>query len=153
MIQLQALLSQLGIKLLTNSQRFLNLNIAILTNIKGIIMKKLIFWIALCAGFMLSGWSAMGQCNSELYVNKSMKSLESGFQYSKSYRIDGRGGNWRKVEYTCVISKDTNYQIRITGKDGAAQGLIGTLYDSKRNELVSSFYNNKFLDTWIINEK
>jgi len=111
-------------------------------------MKKLIFWIALCAGFMLSGWSAMGQCNSELYVNKSMKSLESGFQYSKSYRIDGRGGNRRKVEYTCVFSKDTNYQIRITGKDGAAQGLIGTLYDSKRNELVSSFYNNKFLDGW-----
>ncbi len=111
-------------------------------------MKRLIFWIALLFGTLFSTWSVMGQCNSELYVNKSMKSLESGFQYSKSYRIDGRGGNRRKVEYTCVFSKDTNYQIRITGKDGAAQGLIGTLYDSKRNELVSSFYNNKFLEGW-----
>ncbi|MBX2840569.1 MAG: hypothetical protein KTR26_02265 [Flammeovirgaceae bacterium] len=110
-------------------------------------MKKVIIaGIVLITSFFLN--SAFAQCNSELYVNKSMKSLESGFQFSKSYRIDGRGGTRKKVEYTCVFSKDTNYQIRISGKDGSAQGLIGTLYDSKRNKMVSSFYNNKFLEGW-----
>jgi hypothetical protein len=88
------------------------------------------------------------QCNSELYVNKSMKALESGFQFSKSYRIDGRGGTRKKIEYTCVFSKDTNYQIKVSCKDGGAQGVIGTLFDSKRNEMVSTYYNNKFLEGW-----
>jgi hypothetical protein len=46
------------------------------------------------------------------------------------------------------LSKDTNYQIAISGKDGNAQGLIGTLFDSKRNKIVTSFYNNKFLPGW-----
>ncbi len=92
--------------------------------------------------------NASAQCNAELYVNKSMRALESGFQFSKSYRIDGRGGTRKKIEYTCVFSKDTNYQIRIFGKDGNAQGVIGTLYDSKRNLMVSNLYNNKFLDGW-----
>jgi hypothetical protein len=110
-------------------------------------MKKLnIIGIALF--LVLAAFQAQAQCNSELYVNKSMKSLETGFQFSKSYRIDGRAGTRKKIEYTCVFSKDTNYQIRISGKDGGANGIIGTLYDSKRNEMVSSFYNNKFLDGW-----
>jgi len=111
-------------------------------------MMKRIFLLCMGALLMLGFQSAMAQCNAELYVNKSMKALESGFQFSKSYRIDGRGGSRKKIEYTCVFSKDTNYQIRIFGKDGNAQGVIGTLYDSKRNQMVSSYFNNKFLDGW-----
>lgn len=91
---------------------------------------------------------AKAQCNAELYVNKSMKALANGYQFSKSYRIDGRGGSRRKIEYTCVFAKDTSYQITITGKDGGAKGLIGTLYDSRRKKIVSSYYNNKFLQSW-----
>ena len=89
-----------------------------------------------------------GQCNTELYINKSIKSLRPGFQFSKSFRIDGKGGIRRRVQYTAVFSKDTNYMIKISGKDGAANGIIGTLSDSRNNKLVSSFYNNKFLDGW-----
>ncbi len=93
----------------------------------------------------LTTYTSQAQCNSELYINRSMRQLASGFQFSKSYRIDGRQGSLKKVEYTCVFSKETNYQIRISGQDGKAHGIIGTLYDSKRNKLASSYYNNKFL--------
>jgi len=110
-------------------------------------MKKLVFILSLFSFALLANQS-FAQCNAELYVNRSMKELAPGFQFSKSYRIDGRKGTKKKVEYTCVFSKDTNYQINIVGKDGAAHGLIGTLYDSKRNKLVSSYYNSKFLPGW-----
>ena len=94
---------------------------------------------------MLMVQTAQAQCNTELYVNRSMRQLATGFQFSKSYRIDGRGGSLKKIEYTCVFSKETNYQIRISGQDRNAHGIIGTLYDSRRKKLASSYYNNKFL--------
>jgi hypothetical protein len=96
--------------------------------------------------FLIDG--AEAQCNSELYVNKSMKNLTPGFSFYKSYRIDGRRGTRRKIEYTCVFSKGSNYQLQISGKDGNADGIIGTLYDSRRNQIVTSLYNNKFLSNW-----
>ena len=92
--------------------------------------------------------SSFGQCNAELYVNKSMRTLDTGYQFSKSYRIDGRNGTRRKIQYTCVFSKDTNYQIQVSGKDGGAHGIIATLYNSRRNKLASTYYNNKFLTGW-----
>ena len=64
----------------------------------------------------------------------------------KSYRIDGKNGARKKIEYTCVLSKDTNYQLQVQSKDGAAVGIIGTLYDSKRNRKASTYYNNKFYE-------
>lgn len=113
-------------------------------------MKKLFgfFCVALFTFLLATTTDVQAQCNAELYVTKSMKSLSPGFQFSKSYRIDGRNGSRRKIEYTCVFAKDTSYQITITGQDGEADGLISTLYDAKRNKIISSYYNSKFLDTW-----
>ena len=96
--------------------------------------------------FAFASESTYAQCNAELYNNKCLKNLESGFTFVKSYRIDGKGGARKKIEYTCVLSKDTNYQLQVQGKDGAAQGLIGTLYDSKRNRKATTYYNNKFFE-------
>lgn len=108
-------------------------------------MKKFLFIASALLLTVVFVNQSSAQCNAELYINKSMKSLSPGFQFLKSYRIDGRGGTRKKIEYTCVLSKDTNYQINITGKDGGSNGLIATLYDAKRNRLISSYYNNKFL--------
>ncbi len=110
-------------------------------------MKKVLITL-LFSGFVFSAHLASAQCNAEFYVNRSMKALSPGYQFSKSYRIDGRGGTRKKIEYTCVFSKDTNYQVQITGKDGEAFGLIATLYDSRRNKLISSYHNNKFFNYW-----
>ncbi len=110
-------------------------------------MKKILVILSLVL-FAAMGTEAQAQCNSELYVNKSMMQLAPGFSFYKSYRIDGRNGTRKKVEYTCVFSKDSNYQLQITGKDGAAQGIIGTLYDSRRNKIITSYYNDKFMPAW-----
>ena len=91
---------------------------------------------------------ASAQCNAELYNNKALRELPAGFTFVKSYRVDGRGGTRKKIEYTCVFSKDTDYRIVIQGKDGGAKGLIATLYDSRRNRLATNFSNNEFYEGW-----
>ena len=103
----------------------------------------------ICASlFLLFSPESKAQCNVELYITKSMRDLSPGFQFLKSFRIDGNRGH-RKIEYTCVLAKHTKYQFRIKAKDGSTHGIIGTLYDSKRNRIVTNFYQNKFLPGWI----
>lgn len=113
-------------------------------------MKNALFLgFALAVAFLaFGGQKAQAQCNAELYNNRCLRALPPEFTFVKSYRIDGRGGTRRKIEYTCVFSKDTNYMIYISGKDGSAQGIISTLYDSRRNKLVSSYINGKFIEQW-----
>jgi hypothetical protein len=103
--------------------------------------------LAFTAALLLSG-AAFAQCDSEQYSQKSLKALTPGFTFVKSYKIDGKNGVRKNIEYTCVFSKDTNYMIRIQGKDGGANGIVATLYDQQRNELTTSFVSNKFYPGW-----
>ncbi|MEM1136061.1 MAG: hypothetical protein AAGI07_09490 [Bacteroidota bacterium] len=99
----------------------------------------ILFFLAM--GF---SFSVQGQCNSDLYSEKSMKNISPGFLYEKSYRVDGKGGRTKKVEYTCILSKDTNYSFTMNSKDGGSNGLVFSLFDQQRNKVVSNFVNNKF---------
>jgi hypothetical protein len=111
-------------------------------------MKNFMFILLAFVMVSFSGTESKAQCNSELYNNIALKMLQPGFTFVKSYRIDGKGGVRRKIEYTCVFSKDTNYMIRMSGKDGGPKGLVATLYDSKRSQLASSYVNQKFFPGW-----
>jgi hypothetical protein len=108
-------------------------------------MKKLLLTFALVFSCI---FVANAQCDAEVYSAKSLKALATGFTFVKSYKVDGKNGIRKQIEYTCVFSKDTNYMIRMSGKDGGAQGMIVTLYDSQRNELATSHVNNKFFPGW-----
>ena len=91
---------------------------------------------------------AQAQCNAELYNNMALKMLQPGFTFVKNYRIDGKNGERKKIEYTCVFSKDTNYMIRIAGKDGGPKGIVATLFDSKRQQMATSYVSNRFYEGW-----
>ncbi len=101
----------------------------------------------LLAVFVGISTQASAQCNAELFISKALQNLAPGFTFVKSYRIDGRNGTRPKIEYTCVFSKDTNYTLTIFSKEGGSQGIIATLYDSRRNQMVSNFSDNKFYQT------
>ncbi len=105
-------------------------------------MKKIIFLIL----FMIAAMATLSkaQCNADLYTEQSMKSIRSGFMYEKSYRVDGRGGRKDRVEYTCILSKDTNYSFIMNSKDGGSNGMIFSLFDAKRNQVATNYVNNKF---------
>lgn len=111
-------------------------------------MKHLL--ILFCAFFLatFAATDANAQCNTDLYNNLALKKLAPGYTFVKSYRIDGKDGERRRIEYTCVFSKGTDYMIRMAGKDGGPNGLIATLYDSRRSQLSTSYLNNRFFDGW-----
>ena len=111
-------------------------------------MKNILSAILVLLLFAFASSTASAQCDSDLYSQKSLKALPPGFTFVKSYKIDGKNGVRKNIEYTCVFSKDTNYVIRMNGKDGGPNGMIATLYDSQRNELATSHFNNKFFPGW-----
>lgn len=108
-------------------------------------MKKSFFTLAIFGllVFMSLDQANAQSCNTELYITKAMQDLSPGFTFVKSYRIDGRGGRRQKIEYTCVFSKDTDYDIRIQSQAGAATGIIATLYDSRRNQIATNYQSGK----------
>jgi hypothetical protein len=112
-------------------------------------MKKFFVFLAfIFAAFTFGKSEVYAQCNAELFNNMALKLLPPGYTFVKSYRIDGKNGERKKIEYTCVFSKDTDYIIKMAGKDGGPNGLIATLFDSKRSQLATSYFNNRFYDGW-----
>ncbi|MDW7692393.1 hypothetical protein R9C00_13345 [Flammeovirgaceae bacterium SG7u.111] len=108
-------------------------------------MKSILFIVFQLFAVSIVG-SAFAQCNADLYSEKSMKNISSGFLYEKSYRVDGKSGRKRTIEYSCILSKDTNYSFTMSTKDGGANGLVFSLLDGERNTVATNYYNNKFFE-------
>ncbi|HEU5289126.1 MAG TPA: hypothetical protein VFU05_00700 [Cyclobacteriaceae bacterium] len=85
------------------------------------------------------------QCNAEELNSQCVPQLANGFNYIKSYKIDGIGGTKAKIEYSYVFCKDTQYMINICTPEKNTNGIIVSLYDSKRNKVASSKVDNKFI--------
>ena len=106
-------------------------------------MKKLVFFVL--SVFLLSASDVTGQCNSENLSNQCIPQLAGGFNFLKSYKIDGGGGAKEKVEYSHVFTKGTQYYINICAPAKPTDGIIVSLYDSNRNKVASSKFNGQYL--------
>lgn len=106
-------------------------------------MKKLILFVATI--FLLNASDAVGQCNSENLSSQCIPKLAAGFNFLKSYKIDGDGGNKDKVEYSYVFLKGTSYMINICAPSQPTDGIVVSLFDSNRNKVISSKLNDQFI--------
>jgi hypothetical protein len=91
--------------------------------------------------------SLLAQCDSDAYNDLCISEVQSkGYTFVKSYKVDGAGGTKPKIEYSYVFSKDTEYLFSINGKDGEANGIVLTIYDSNRKLITTNYdkANNKF---------
>jgi hypothetical protein len=80
----------------------------------------------------------IGQCDSDHFSNACIPKLAEGFNFLKSYKIDGEGKH--KIEYSYVFTKGTQYMINLcTG----GTGLIVSLFDSARNKVATSKVNGE----------
>lgn len=108
-------------------------------------MKKLTY---LCvASIFLTMFSLVSnaQCNADGYSNECVPKLSGGFNFLKSYKIDGVGGSKNKVEYSYVFTKGTQYMINICSEGTNTDGIVVSLYDSKRQKVGSSEYQGQKL--------
>ena len=108
-------------------------------------MKKAIYSIFVVGLFFLFSGQANGQCNPEQYTDACIPKLASGFNFLKSYKIDGQGGAKTKVEYSYVFTKGTQYMINVCATGSNTDGIVVSLYDSNRNQVATSKVNGQYI--------
>jgi hypothetical protein len=106
-----------------------------------------------CLFFILSilSFNTLAQgfekCDIEAYKANALSYLPKGFTLSKSYNVDSR--ICRKInEGILTLHKNVDYVIRLATKDGGFYGMIVTLYNAKREELMTSIVDNKQFNGW-----
>ena len=104
----------------------------------------------LTAFFVVIAFSfAEAQCDPGKSVNDCIPKLSQGFNFLKSYNVDGQGGAKDKVEYSYVFTKGTQYMLNICAPDGKTGGIVVSLYDSKRNMVGTSKLNGQQLSAFV----
>ncbi|MDH4089521.1 MAG: hypothetical protein OEV74_02020 [Cyclobacteriaceae bacterium] len=92
----------------------------------------------------ISTLEVTGQCNSEIFSNECIPKLASGFNFLKTYKVEKGGKDY--VEYSYVFTKGTQYMINICAAN-QPDGIVVSLYDSKRNKVASSKVEGQFIAT------
>ena len=90
--------------------------------------------------FVFTISSANAQCAADAQANACISKLQDGFTFLKTFKVDGQGGAKAKIEYSYVFSKDTQYFLNICSGGADTDGIVVTMYDSKR-QMVSTNYN------------
>ncbi len=108
-------------------------------------MKNIISSLLLVSLIGLVTTQLSGQCNPDNFASSCIPKLASGFNFLKSYKVDGEGGSKDKVEYSYVFTKGTQYMINLCANGAATDGIIVTLFDSGRNKVATSKINGQFI--------
>ncbi len=108
-------------------------------------MKNLISSLLLVSFIGLGSTRLASQCNPDNFANACIPKLASGFNFLKSYKVDGEGGSKDKVEYSYVFTKGTQYMINLCANGATTDGIIVSLFDSGRNKVASSKINGQFI--------
>ncbi|MEO1051694.1 MAG: hypothetical protein AAFX87_13785 [Bacteroidota bacterium] len=107
-------------------------------------MRKFLYVIGFFAATLLIN-DAQAQCNADTFTDACIPKLSSGFNFLKSYKIDGAGGSKTKVEYSYVFTKGTQYMINICATGDNTDGIVVSLFDSKRNQVATSKVEGQFI--------
>lgn len=108
-------------------------------------MRQLINIIGITAVVcMLSASTANTKCSADAKANACISTLQEGFTFLKTFKVDGQGGAKTKVEYSYVFSKDTQYFLNICNDGDETDGIVVTMYDSKRQMVSTNFNKGKF---------
>jgi len=106
-------------------------------------MKKLIYLFVTTMFLTVFSLESTAQCDADGYSNDCIPKLSGGFNFLKSYKIDGVGGSKNKVEYSYVFTKGTQYMINLCAEGSNADGIVVSIYDSKRQKVGTSVYQGQ----------
>lgn len=84
------------------------------------------------------------QCHADAKAKACISTLQNGFTFLKTFKVDGHNGAKAKVEYSYVFSKDTKYFLSICNDGNETDGIVVTMYDSKRQMISTNFNNGKY---------
>jgi len=104
-------------------------------------MKKLFFVILFLSIFGVGSGELLDQCNSEKFANDCIPKLSEGFNFLKSYKVDGVTKD--KVEYSYVFMKGTQYMINLCANGASTDGIVVSILDKDRNRIASNKINGQ----------
>ena len=107
-------------------------------------MKAIVIVLSLAIGVLLNTLDAEAQCDPSVYTEACIPQLADGFNFVKSYEVNGEGGAKDKIEYSYVFAKGTQYFLNICAEGSETDGIIVSLYDSNRKKVGTSFANGNF---------
>ncbi|MGD1842595.1 MAG: hypothetical protein ACFB0B_17130 [Thermonemataceae bacterium] len=104
-------------------------------------MKSVTKILALGAVFtLLMATNVQAQCDVSAYTRKCVQFLKpKGFQFLKSYKIDGKNGNRETVRYSYVFSRGTTYLITLANAEQDTKGVKLTLLSPSKQVMTSSY--------------
>lgn len=108
-------------------------------------MKQIFYILVVTALFSIAGSEVPAQCNPEAFTQNCIPKLSNGFNYLKSYKINGANGSKDKVEYSYVFTKGTQYMINVCANGEGTDGIVVNLFDSNRNRVASSKIDGQFI--------
>ncbi|MEQ9438358.1 MAG: hypothetical protein RIG62_04890 [Cyclobacteriaceae bacterium] len=107
-------------------------------------MKAIVIVLSLAFTMLLNTVEAEAQCDPSVYTEACIPQLADGFNFVKSYEINGEGGAKDKIEYSYVFAKGTQYFLNICAEGSETDGIVVSLYDSNRKKVGTSFANGNF---------
>ncbi|MGB3851236.1 MAG: hypothetical protein WA958_14800 [Tunicatimonas sp.] len=107
-------------------------------------MKSISIIISTALIALLVNVQASAQCSPSQYTEACIPQLAEGFNFVKSYEINGEGGAKDKIEYSYVFAKGTQYFLNICAAGESTDGIVVSLYDSSRKKVGTSFANGNF---------
>ncbi len=107
-------------------------------------MKNIVKILGLITAAFIITFHVNAQCNADALAQSCVPKLQDGFTFLKTFKVDGLGGAKNKVEYSYVFSKDTQYFLNICANSEPTDGIIVTMYDSKRQVVSTNYNNGKF---------
>ncbi|MCW5912522.1 MAG: hypothetical protein KIT62_15745 [Cyclobacteriaceae bacterium] len=106
-------------------------------------MKKLVFALLCLSSLGMSPAPDDQECNSENFATACIPKLATGFNFLKSYKVDGLAKD--KVEYSYVFTKGTQYMINLCANGAATDGIVVSIFDKERNKVATSKVNGQFI--------
>lgn len=106
-------------------------------------MKKIIFALFCFSSLGMSPIPVLDVqgCNSDGLASACIPKLASGFNFLKSYKVDGVAKD--KVEYSYVFTQGTQYMINLCANGTAPDGIVVTIFDKDRNKVATSKINGQ----------
>lgn len=107
-------------------------------------MKNILIILCVLFSIAFSSTRTYAQCDPAQFTEECIPKLADGFNFVKSYEINGEGGAKEKIEYSYVFAKGTQYFMNICASGESTDGIILSLYDSNRNKVGTSYNNGNF---------
>jgi hypothetical protein len=106
-------------------------------------MKNILLALLFTSSLAVSSTDSVDQCDSDNLANSCIPKLASGFNFLKSYKVDGIAKE--KVEYSYVFTKGTQYMINVCANGTATDGIVVSIFDKERNKVATSKINGQFI--------